>query len=108
MGDRHVASDVTKQILYIDANNLFGWAMSQYLPTSNFEKLDFPEEYELEQIVEDLTFIPDDSDYGFFKECDMLYPAEIKEKTKKLSILPLSNKSRSRVVYSVYDYCKST
>ena len=33
MGDRHVVSDVNKQILYIDANNLYGWAMSQYLPT---------------------------------------------------------------------------
>ena len=30
MGDRHVQSDENKQILYIDANNLYGWAMSQY------------------------------------------------------------------------------
>ena len=28
MGDRHVQSDENKQILYIDANNLYGWAMS--------------------------------------------------------------------------------
>ena len=54
MGDRHVVSDANKQILYIDANNLYGGAMSQYLPTSEFEKLYFPEAYELEQIVEDL------------------------------------------------------
>ena len=38
MGDRHVVSDVNKQILYIDANILYGWAMSQYLPTADFEK----------------------------------------------------------------------
>ena len=25
MGDRHVQSDESKQILYIDANNLYGW-----------------------------------------------------------------------------------
>ena len=24
-------------ILYVDANNLYGWAMSQYLPTGEFE-----------------------------------------------------------------------
>ena len=42
MGDRHVQSDENKQILYIDANNLYGWAMSQYLPTGEFEKLPFP------------------------------------------------------------------
>ena len=74
MGDRHVVSDANKQILYIDANNLYGGAMSQYLPTSEFEKLYFPEAYELEQIVEDLRFISDDNEYGFFIECDLLYP----------------------------------
>ena len=41
MGDRHVVSDVNKQILYIDANNVYGWAMSQYLPTCEFDKLPF-------------------------------------------------------------------
>ena len=66
MGDRFVESSQNKQILYIDANNLYGLAMSQYLPTSNFEKLGFPEKYELEQIVEDLRFIPDNNTYGFF------------------------------------------
>ena len=29
MGDRHNVSDVKKLILYIDANNIFRWAMSQ-------------------------------------------------------------------------------
>ena len=38
-GDRHVQSDENKQILYIDANNLYGWAMSQYLPTGEFDIL---------------------------------------------------------------------
>ena len=32
MGDRYVKSDDNKKILYIDANNLYGLAMSQYLP----------------------------------------------------------------------------
>ena len=69
MGDRHVQSDENKQILYIDANNLYGWAMSQYLPTSEFEKLQLPEDNstldnQLEQIVEDLTHCPDNNEFG--------------------------------------------
>ena len=32
MGDRYVKSDDNKKILYIDANNLYGLAMSEYLP----------------------------------------------------------------------------
>ena len=26
----------SKYIMYLDANDLYGWAMSQYLPTANF------------------------------------------------------------------------
>ena len=37
VGDRHVVSDVNKQIFYIDASNQYGWAMSQYFPTGKFE-----------------------------------------------------------------------
>ena len=31
MGDRQIKSYENKKILYIDANNLFGWAMSEHL-----------------------------------------------------------------------------
>ena len=82
MGNRHVESDVIKQILYIDANNLYGWAMSQYFPTGEFEKLPLnPCTYNLDQLEDDLLEIPDDNEYGFFIECILEYPSEIKEKT---------------------------
>ena len=45
MGPRYIESDENTKLLYIDANNLYGWAMSQYLPTGKFEKLCFPQEY---------------------------------------------------------------
>ena len=104
MGDRHVQSNENKQILYFDANNLYGWAMSQNLPTGEFEILPLnPCNYILEQLVEDLLQIPDDNEYGFFIECDLLYPAEIKEKNKKLSFLSVSNKSRSKLILRLYE-----
>ena len=92
MGDRFVESNENKQILYIDANNLYGWAMSQYLPTGTFEKLYFPQQYELEQIVEDFRFIPDNNTYGFFIDCDLEYPAEIKEKSKTFHFVLMKQK----------------
>ena len=83
MGPRYIESDENTKLLYIDANNLYGWAMSQYLPTSEFEKL-YPGQLSgaygeaTQLIVEDLRFIPDNNTYGFFIECDLEYPAEIK------------------------------
>ena len=85
MGPRYIESDENTKHLYIDANNLYGWEMSQCLPTSNFEKLYFPEEYELKQVVDDLRFFPDNT-FGIFIECYMLYPAEIKEKTENFRL----------------------
>ena len=41
MGPRYVESDENTRNLYIDANNQYGWAMSQSLPTGEFENLSF-------------------------------------------------------------------
>ena len=45
MENSHVKSDEIKKILYIDANNLFGQAMSQLL---QYEEIKFDEEVNLE------------------------------------------------------------
>lgn len=33
----HNEKEPSKYIMYLDANNLYGWAMSQYLPTGGFK-----------------------------------------------------------------------
>ena len=106
MGDRHVISDINKLILYIGANNLYGWAMSQFLPPEEFEKLplipctegQYTEgqqscNYNLDQLVEDLLQIPDDNEYGFFIECVLENPVEIKAETKNSPMCPFQTKS---------------
>ena len=45
MGDRYDTSKPTKYITYLDANNLYGWAMSKPLPTHDFEWME-PNELE--------------------------------------------------------------
>ena len=40
MGRLYNPNKQSSYILYIDANNLYGWAQSQPLPKSNFEMLD--------------------------------------------------------------------
>ena len=40
MSDRYIKLDHNYNVLYIDSNNLYGWAMSQYLPTDDFQEND--------------------------------------------------------------------
>lgn len=55
-----------EHLIYWDANNLYGWAMSQYLPTSNFKWLDAEQ---LEQF--DVDSIDDEHDTGYILEVDL-------------------------------------
>ena len=100
MGPRYIESDENTKLLYIDAINLYGWATSQYLPTGDFKKIKFgcDEDYEydellVDEIKEDISKTPDDNEYGYFIECDLEYPAEIKEKTKNFPLCPYQTKT---------------
>ena len=39
MGDKFNPNEDTTYLQYLDANNLYGWAMSQLLPTGGFKRL---------------------------------------------------------------------
>ena len=54
--ENYDASKHNSYIMYLDANNLYGWAMSQPLPTYNFKWLT---DEEMKDI--DVIMIPDDS-----------------------------------------------
>jgi len=55
-----------EHLIYWDANNLYGWAMSQYLPTGKFKWLS---EDELQQL--DATNVSDESNVGYILEVDL-------------------------------------
>ncbi|XP_054270714.1 uncharacterized protein LOC128991659 [Macrosteles quadrilineatus] len=58
-------------IMYYDANNLYGWAMSELLPHSEFEWLSRQECDDL-----DIGRIPTDGEYGYVLEVDLEYPRD--------------------------------
>ena len=62
----------SKYIMYLDANNLYGWAMSQYLPTGGFRWLT-----EKEINNTDLLKYKEDSKKGLILEVDLEYPKEL-------------------------------
>src|SRR5271155_4233034 len=59
----------SKYIPYLDANNLYGWAMSQYLPYRGFEWIN-PENFYLKNVQVD-------SPRGHIFEVDLEYPENL-------------------------------
>ena len=70
----------SKYIMYLDANNLYGWAMSQYLPTGNFKWMT---DKEISKI--DLGKYKADSKKGLILEVDLEYPQELHDMNNILS-----------------------
>ena len=62
----------SKYLMYLDANNLYGWAMSQYLPTGNFKWMT---EKQINEI--NLATYKEDSKQGLILEVDLEYPREL-------------------------------
>ena len=62
--DNYDPSKEKEFIIYLDANNLYGWAMSQPLPMGNFIWMDSTEDY-------CVVSIPDDEPQGYILEADL-------------------------------------
>ena len=62
----------SKYIMYLDANNLYGWAMSQYLPTGGFKWMT---QKQIDNI--DLAKYKEDSKNGLILEVDLKYPQDL-------------------------------
>lgn len=91
---------VSKFIMYFDANNLYGYGMSQCLPYGGFEWLEDLDNFDVKSIA-------DDSPFGYFLEVDLIYPQKFHDLHKDLpfccehSIPP--NSKMSKLVTTLYD-----
>ena len=66
------SNETSKYLMYLDANNLYGWAMSQYLPTGNFKWLN-------KQQIKNINWKTVDAENktGYLLEVDLDYPQEL-------------------------------
>ena len=69
MGSEYDPSRPTKYLQYLDANNLYGWAMSQPLPAGGFRWVDVSPD-EIDELVSH-------KDCGYLLEVDVAYPREL-------------------------------
>ena len=57
---------------YVDMNNLYGWAMSEYLPYDGFKWFKNVDEF-------DMMSINEQSPIGYFLQVDLEYPNKLYE-----------------------------
>ena len=76
-------SKPSNYLMYWDANNLYGWAMSQHLQNEN---LKFDDAITLDDILD----APDENKTGYIIEVDLIFPKEIHDKLKEFPPCPES------------------
>ena len=87
----------SKYIMYLDANNLYCWAMSQYLPTGGFKWM---KQKQIDKI--NLTQYKEDNK-GFIVEVDLEYPKELHDLHNDYPVAPEKVKVENDMLSK---YCK--
>ncbi|KAL7297054.1 hypothetical protein TKK_0009480 [Trichogramma kaykai] len=76
MGEDYNPEKEDVHLMYYDINNLYGWAMAQYLPYGGFEWDD----------AKDYLTLPEDSEYEYILEVDLEYPESLHDSHKDLPL----------------------
>ena len=69
MGDKFNHEEPSIFLQYLDANNLYSWAMSQKLPTGGFRWVDVE--------PDDINELAKHKNKGYLLEVDVKYPKEL-------------------------------
>ena len=86
---------------YLDANNLYGWAMSEPLPVNGFDWME-----DLSKVVEDFVKNYDENSYkGYILEVDVGYPKSLHDFHCDFPFLPERMKidKCNKLVCNLYD-----
>ena len=73
MGYEYDRSKPSEYLQYLDANNLYGWTMSQPLPTGEFRWVEVRKDWSPKDVINSLV----NTDHGYLLEVDVNYPKEL-------------------------------
>ena len=92
---------LTSYLMYLDANNLYGWVMSQKLPANGFKWVEKLSKFN-ERFIKSYN---ENSDIGYFLEVDVEYPKKLFNSHKDLPFLPERRKLQKveKLVCSIED-----
>ena len=83
MGDQYNPKEESSYLQYLDANNLYGWAMTQKLPVGKFRWIPDVEQFTAGKIAE---LVKKDK-HGYLLEVDIEYPKELHKSHNELPFL---------------------
>ena len=84
MGDMFDPNKPSVFLWYVDATNLYGHAMSQYLPIDNFQWVNGTQD----ELMRLLLYTPDDGEIGYIACVDLKYPIELHDETNCFPLAP--------------------
>lgn len=96
------SSKPSSHIVYFDVNNLYGWAMMQYLPRSNFEWVSSSK-------ITEILNNPDDAKHGYLIEVDLSYPEHLHNEHNDYPMCPehmtppTSESKHKKLLLNLYD-----
>ena len=76
-------------LMYLDANNLYRWAMCRKLPLNNFKWIDNPNDYFTNKTI--LEYDEERSDKRYLLELDIEYPKNLREEQRDLQFCPFKD-----------------
>ena len=88
----------SSHILYLNANNLYGWRMSQYLPTGGFRWMD-----DSQQLAKTIAEQPADRLEGYILEVDLEYPEDLHDAHNAYPLAPERMKVQKKWMWE-YQY----
>ena len=105
MGSEYDPSRPTKCLQYLDANNLYGWALSQPLPTGGFHWVEFDEGKDLKSIVNKLA---KRENHGYLLGVDVAYPRKLHDHHNDLPFMCAKRHINGvdKLVPNLYYKCK--
>ena len=84
--NNHDKNEESSYLEYLDANNLYGWAMSQKLPVRNFKCIDKGDISKFNEAF--IKNYDENSDKGYILEVDVEYPKSLQKLHSDLPFLP--------------------
>ena len=84
MGKKYDKNIESSYLMYLDANNLYGWAMSQKLPVDGFKWVKDLSKFN-ESFIKNYN---ENSNKGYFLEVDVEYPKKLFNLHRDLPFLP--------------------